>query len=56
MECCEGFIRLNVKIQKANEKGGFGFIKTIIKLAIFGAIIYFGWQYKDQIMKMVNKS
>jgi len=55
-KCAEGHARTNanMEVYRGQQKGGF--ISLIIKLAIIGAIIYFGWQYKEQIMNMVNKT
>ena len=44
----------NMATYREQTKGG-GLFGLLIKLAIIGAIAYFGWMYKDQIMNMINK-
>ncbi|WDE96238.1 hypothetical protein PQO03_11020 [Lentisphaera profundi] len=53
--CAEGHARTNANMEVYRGKKKGGFLSLIIKLAIIGAIVYFGWQYKDQIMNMINK-
>ena len=53
--CAENHIRTSADITRFKGKQKSGLFKKVIILAILGALAWFGWTRKDDIMKIINQ-